>query len=212
MPIDVIITDPATGAQNALTGEDHLIVSPVPCPPLLPQKCIVFYQYLTDDGLATGKENMLVAGTLAAPIPFWIPVAEDADRYITTLSIVIADDGADLSLFGAIAALANGCRLYYDHATRGEIDIHNALTTNWDLVRLALAEPSFGSAKDSFLAKDVFGKVDAYIPILDFRRLVPPYGIKLDRGTTQKLVLEVRDDIRAIDAFQMQAYGFDRIE
>ena len=212
MPVKAVITDPATGTQNLLSTEGHLVITEFTCPPLLPQKNRIFYQYLTDDGTADGDEDMRVVGTLAAPIPFWIQASSDADRYITTLSFVIADDGANLSLFGAIAALANGCRLYYEHITQGQIEVHDALTTNWDFVRLCLAEPPFGTGKDAFLAKDVFGKVDAYIPMLDLRRIIPPFGVKLDRDTNQRLTLEVRDNTGAVDTFQCQAYGFDRFE
>jgi len=43
--------------------------------------------------------------------------------------------------------------------------------------------------------------------------MMPPYGVKLDAGTTQRLVFAIRDDITAeTDAFNAICYGFDRFE
>ena len=210
MSVDVKITDPVRGTQAPLSTEDHLVVAQFACPPLLPQKNRVFRQYLTDDGLPGGTSSMLIAAA-AAPTEFWVQAAQDADRYITTLSFVIADDGADLDEFGAIAALANGCELFYE-TYLGEVVIDDLLQTNWDFIRACLGEPAFGTGAAAFKANNVEGKVDAFIPILDFRRYIPPHGIKLDMGTRQRLVLRVNDRTDQVDAFNAKAYGFDRFE
>ena len=210
MTVGVTIVDPSTGGEAPLSTERHLIVAQYVCPPFVPQKNRVFRQYLTDDGLADGTSSMLIAAA-AAPTEFWVAAAQDADRYITTLSFVIADDGADLDEFGAIAALANGCELFYE-TYLGEVVIDDLLQSNWDFIRACLGEPAFGTGAAAFKANNVEGKVDAFIPILDFRRYIPPHGIKLDMGTTQRLVLRVNDQTDLIDAFNAKAYGFDRFE
>jgi len=210
VPVNALITDPSSGRQATVTSENHLVTTQYTCPPLEPQKNRVFRQFLTDDGTATGTSSMLIAAA-AAPTEFWVQACETADRYITTLSFVIADDGCDLDEFGAIAALVNGCELFYETYT-GEVVIDDALQTNWDFVRACLGEPTFGSGADAFKARDVEGKVDAFIPILDFRRYIPPYGIKLDMGTRQRIVLRVNDRTDQIDAFDAKAYGFDRFQ
>lgn len=211
MPVKTNIADSATGVEAHVTKEQALLVSPYPSPPLLPQKSEIFRQYLTDDGTAAGDEDMQTAGSLAAPVDFYVKADDEDDRYISAVAFVIADDGAAFSKFGAIAALTNGCQFLYESA-RGEIFIHEALKTNWDFVRLALASPAFGTGKDAFMAKDIEGKVDAYIPTVDFLRLMPPFGIKLDRGSKQRLILRVRDDTTGVDSFNAIAYGFDRFE
>ena len=211
MPINALITDPATGRTAELSTENHLITSLSSCPPLLPQKCRIFRQFLTDDGTATGSEDMRVVGSLAAPLQFWIPADNDVDRYITMLSFVIADDGAKLNLFGAIAALTNGCRLFYSYDL-GDAVISDNLVTNWEFVRTAQGNPSFGTGGDVFKGKDIEGKVDAYIPVINFMLYMPPYGVKLDRGTNDRMVLEVRDNVSAIDSFNCIASGFERWE
>ena len=168
----------------------------------------VFRQYLTDDGMATGDKDMVVDGSTTA-VEFWVNAGSDDDRYITTLSFIIVDVNATLDKFGNVTALTNGCQLYYETLAQ-TITIHDALKTNFDFVRLCMGQPAFGDAMTAFRASNVVGNSEGYIPVLDLRRLVPPFGIKLDRGTTQRLVLTVRDDCTGIDRFDCIAYGFSR--
>jgi len=187
-----------------------LRVSPSIAPPLEVQQVIPFRQFLTDDGLSTGSNDMQVDGSTTS-VEFWVPASTTADRYITQLSFLIADAGAGMDTFGNITALTNGCNLFFDRAT-GVITIHDTLKSNLDFVRLCLGQPAFGTAADSFRIKKAIGTSEGYIPVLDLARLVPPFGIKLDLGTKQRFVLEVRDDTRGVDAFDAIAYGFDRLE
>ena len=60
--------------------------------------------------------------------------------------------------------------------------------------------------------KDVEGKVDAYVSVIDFTKLMPPYGIKLDAGANEKFALVVRDDASGVDSFNAVTYGFERFK
>lgn len=200
----------------AISGEGAALTSQLPYPPMLITKTIPFRQNLTNDGMPSdgSNEDMKVVGTLTAPIDFWIPAHSKNDRYITYLSFVLAGSAAKLSDFAAASALSNGCKLFYRHTLAGEIVIHDSLTTNFSFMRLALGQPSFGTAGDAFRGKNVVGAVDAYIPTMDLRMFSPDgYGIKLDAGTTQRLTLQIRDDltVAGVTAFDCVAYGFDRI-
>ena len=209
--LKIVVADgDGIGRSAKVSDQCALVVSSAGCPPLMLQKNRVFRQYLTDDGTATGSEDMKVDGSATA-VEFWVAAANDDDRYITTLSFVIADATATLNKFGNITALTNGCQLYYETLAQ-TVDIHDALKSNFDFVRLCMGAPAFGDAAAAFRASNVVGNSEGYIPVLDLRRLVPPYGIKLDRGTTQRLVLKVRDDCTGVDGFDCIAYGFDRFE
>ena len=48
------------------------------------------------------------------------------------------------------------------------------------------------------------------MPVIDFKEFMPPYGIKLDHGTTQRIVLVVKDALAGLTTFDMIAIGFDR--
>lgn len=213
MSINSTITDGRGSNNKASIMENGLLTTVNPYPPRMPQKAYIFRQYMTTNGLSTGTSSMKVVGSLAAPVIYYIPADATDDRYLTALSFVIAGPTPALSQFAAVAALTNGCRLYYDTIVAGQIDIHSALKTNFDFVRLCFGNPAFGATTNSFYASNVSGTSEAYIPILDFTKIVPPFGIKLEADTNQKLALSIRDDTTAanIVAFDCIAYGFDRI-
>ena len=198
-----------TGGQ-ARVLDDSLAVTVFPSPPLVPQKVRIFRQYLTSDGTSSGSSSMKVDASATAQ-EFYVQAGDDVDRYITTLSFVIADATATLNEFGAVTALTNGCQLFYE-AKAGTVYIHDTLKSNWDFVRLCMGAPAFGDAAGAFRASNVVGTSEGYIPVLDLRRSLPPFGVKLDVGTKQRLVLEVRDDCSGVDGFNCIAYGFDRFK
>jgi len=191
--------------------DNAALTSSVPYPPLMKQKTRPFRQFMTDDGLSTGSNDMRVAGSAGTPIQFWIPADDENDRYITNLSFVIADAGAVMNKFGNIIALTNGCRLFYEVGSGEEVNINDSLTSNFEFVRQSLIEPAFGQTTNAMRLSNVVGGSEAFVPVFDFTRLLPPHGIKLDAGTTQRLVLEVRDNTIGVDGFDALAYGFDRL-
>jgi hypothetical protein len=201
----VIIDGAGSGRCSHISDQFAVVVSDTGCPPLIQQKNRIFREYLKN---SAGSEDMTVDGSTTA-VEFYVSANGDDDRYITTLSFVIADANATLNKFGNIAALTNGCQLFYE-TLEETVTIHDALKSNFDFVRLCLGEPAFALATTAFRAPNVVGTSEGYMPVLDLRRLVPPYGIKLDRGTTQRLVLKVRDDCTGVDGFDCIAYGFDR--
>lgn len=180
-------------------------------PPIHRSKTVPFRQFLTIDGAVDGAFDMRAAGTLADPIDYYIEAHQTRDRYITQLSFEISDAGATLDKFGTIAALTNGCRLFFKHHIAGEIDLHPALKSNWDFIRLCAGNPAFGSGADTFRAKNVSGTAEGYIPILDLKTFGPGLGIKLDFNTRQRLSLQVRDTTTGVDSFNVIAYGFERL-
>jgi hypothetical protein len=206
--IKSVITDgKGTGKKAMVDDQESLVVSVTTCPPLLVQKNKIYRSYLAN---SAGSTDMRVNGSVTN-VEFYVSASGTADRYITQLSFIIADAGATLNKFGAITALTNGCKLTYERL--GEtITIHSALKTNWDFVRLSLGNPAFGQLANAFIASNVFGVSEGVIPVIDFTKILPPYGIKLDKGSTQRLTLTVRDNCTAVDQFDCIAYGFDRFE
>lgn len=205
------IQDGGGSGERASVVDNALLVLQQPYPPIGVSKMYVFRRKFSLDGTATGTSDMRVLGTLAAPVKFYIPADLPDDRYITMLSFMIAGASCTLSEFSTVPALTNGCRLYYEQPSGIKI-IHDSLKTNWDFIRLCGGQPAFGSGADAFRATNVVGASEAYIPTLDLTKIMP-LGVKLDKGTNQRLVLEVRDDLTAvaITGFDCIAYGFDRV-
>ena len=190
----------------AVTDAQELVVIGAPHPPLVPQKVRPFRQYLTADGLADGNHDMGVDGSVTA-VDYHIPAIVDDDRYITTLSFVVGYDVTGSPYNWADGApLPNGCRLFYS-SLQGEVDIHDAIKSNEDMFRLSFNQVDANWQVRHVLANNDYG----YFITMDLTKLGLPFGIKLDRGTSQRLVMRIRDNV-GVDAnkFDCIAYGFDR--
>jgi len=184
---------------------------------------ILYREFLTlnGDGSTT---SMLVDGSTTSQL-FYIGGISENDIYITSLSIAIQGDTINLGddFAGSGAALANGCRLYYEDQN-GEINIGTNLTTNFEFVRLCQGNPGFGDGTNSFKLLNIAAgskgvkEADGYIPVLDFPEVFGfNYGLRLQRGTTNRLVLEVNDNLNTATGplpsnagFNIIAYGFQR--
>jgi hypothetical protein len=210
MSIRTNIEDGAGRGYTAkVSPEGFLFTQEAPYPPSLEETKITIYrEFLTlnNDGTTT---SMLVNGA-TTPQSFYINAEPNVDIYITTVSFLIADAGAALNEFGGITALANGCRFYYED-NNGEINIGTNLRSNFEFVRLCQGNPAFGGGSSAFLANNVVGASEAFIPVFDFRNFGFKWGLKLAASTNNRLVLEINDNVTALDGFNAIAYGFRRI-
>jgi hypothetical protein len=180
---------------------------------------IIYREFLTLNG--DGVTSDMRVNGVVTPQLFYIQGEKNFDIYVTNLSILLADTNTDNSLntFGDLAALTNGCRLYYEDEN-GEINIGTTLKTNFDLIRLCVGNPSFGSrftaggaTFNPFFLPDAVGtNADAIIPVLNFNTIFGfSYGLRLKNGTNNKLVFEIDDNLSVgLDAFNIIAYGFKR--
>lgn len=166
----------------------------------------VYREYLTLNGNGTTIDAR-VAGSLASPILFYVAAEADFDIYITSLSFVIVDANLTLAQFGNIGALANGFNLYYED-TNGVTFIGQNIKTNFEFIRLSQGNPAWGDPTGAFIANNVAGSSEGVLPVLDFRTVFGlPFGIKLSAGSTDKLVLEIRDNVTGVDQFDIISYG-----
>lgn len=196
-------------AKVGLEGEVSVVVHPHPP---RDENAFVgtplpFRQYFTDDGYSTGDNDMRVDGS-STNVVFSIQAEQERDIYIGRISIVIADASATLNKFGNITALTNGVEFKWESQDLGETIIHEALKTNFDFVRLGGGKPSFGDAAGAFRAGNVSGNSEGYIPQIDFSEVFGmPWGMRLRKGTTDKLSFTVKDDVQAVDLFDAIGYG-----
>lgn len=210
MTINTHIADGKGSKTTAKVDNDHaLYTTTIPYPPLLKQKTIPFRQYLTLDGLSNGIKNMGVDGSVTNQ-DFYINSNPLNDRYISNISFLVGygtsgrprqwADGSDLP---------NGSRLFYESES-GEVDIHDEIKANQDLFRLSFAPilPRDWELRHVYSNND-FG----YFISMDLRSFGLPFGIKLDRGSNQKIIMRIRDDAgSSADEFDAICYGFDRFE
>jgi len=198
------------GTKSPVFVRDNaLIVSQFTCPPLLPQKNNIFSQKFTTDGTATGTSEMGVDGSVT-PVEYYIPADGDNDRYITRISFVIGygSSAEGFEFADSNSALTNGVKISYTNTYQEEITIANP-KGNYSFMRMSGAHIS----PEAWEARGFAGAGDyGYFINMYLNNVMPPYGVKLDRGTIQRMSVLIRDDCTDADLFNCQAFGFDRFE
>lgn len=204
------IVDAFSKRTARVLPEGQLLVGVIPCPPMLPQKCKVFSQFLTDDGLKTGSDNLGIDGSVTS-VNYWIPASDDNDIYITKLNYIVgySASGELWEFADSGAALTNGVRVFYVDTHGDEVEIANH-KMNSSFLRYALSD---GLLPTAWEIRHLGANGDyGFLFAIDLARIMPPVGVKLDRGTNQKLSITIRDDCRDADDFNCCALGFERFQ
>lgn len=200
------------GYLAKVSPEGFLYTQEAPYPPSSEEtKITVYRNFLTLNNNGT-TTDMRVNGSTTKQY-FYIQAEPNFDVYITTVSFVISGPGAALNEFGNLAALTNGCRFFYED-NNGEINIGTNLRSNFDFVRLCQGNPAFGGGASAFLADNVVGTSEAFIPVFDFRNFGFKWGLKLRAGSLDKLALEINDNLSPsanLTGFNAIVYGFRRV-
>ena len=204
----IILAD-KDGKPIAVTPDGCLYVSDCGAPPLKTQKTKIFSQKFTTTGLAAGSSDMGIDGS-ATPVEFYIPADQDVDRYITRVSFLMGyGTSSDLYVFAdAGAALTNGVKLSYTNALGEETTIMSP-KANYSFMRASgIPVTNTNWETRGFAARGDYG----FFVNIDISKMMPSYGIKLDRGTIERISVLIQDDCQAADLFNCQAFGFSRNE
>lgn len=206
--ISVDIKD-GKGSKNraSVTDDCELLVIQAPYPPFSAQKVRPFRQYLTDDGTPDGSNDMGVDGSVTN-VDFYIPAVSGFERYITAINIIVGYGTSSQPFnFADSTPLTNGCYLNYN-SLFGEVPIHEGLKSNQDFFRLTDDPITSLWEVRGVNANNDYG----YFIGVDLTVISSEYGIKLDEGTQQKLVMTIRDNCTNADSFNAIAYGFERFK
>ena len=200
-----VITAPYTTVDSGVVDDDGNIIQG---PRLFPWNGNFT---LNNDGATT---SMLVNGSLAVPQPFVMAADNAYETWVTDVLVVLADAGISLwTDFGNAAALTNGVRFHW---------------------RSPAADAEFGVFRDNFqmaqtlmfgrldwarnnvmrgLMSNIIGSAEGLAPMFDLKRVIPPNGLQLRKGTEDQLIFEIRDNLTTLglDAFYAVAYGFRRV-
>ena len=204
----ILIDGHGSNNKIKINGEGEMGVVVHPHPPidevLAP---LPFRQYMTDTGAPSGDNDMKVNGS-SSSVEFCISARSDIDIYIKSIAVVIADAGAVLNEFGNISALTNGVEFSYITQSQGNLVIHEGLKTNFDFVQLGLGQPSFGTGAGSFRANNIIGNSEGFIPVIDFTATFGlQWGLRLTKGTTDKICFVIKDNVTGVDRFDAVGYG-----
>lgn len=188
-----------------VTNDQHLLVTTAGYPAFEPQKVRPFRSFFTN---SAGSNDMGIDGSVTN-VEFSIDADTDDDRYITNLSVLLGyGTTAQPFQWADGTALTNGILFRYESGFEF-YDIHEGIKNNQDMFRLSHQRIDSGWELRGVGANNDYG----YIVNIDLEQYVPPYGIKLDAGTDQRLVFTIRDNVgTAADTFNVIAYGFDRFK
>jgi hypothetical protein len=196
-----------SGRSAKVLPDQELLISTSPNPPLLSQKTKIFNQFLMDDA---SSSDMGIDGA-TTPTHFYIEADMEKDIYITQASFLIGY-GASGGLWewaDSGGVLANGIQLDYVDSVGDVTEIANILA-NSDFLRVALAD---GNIPTAWELRHIGALNDyGYVCTINLANMVQPYGIKLDRGTKQRLSVWIRDNVSDADTFNCRVYGFERFE
>lgn len=195
--------------QVEVTPEGSLYVAASPFPPFVTQLTRPLRQYFTLGGTPTGDNDLGQDGSVTN-LDFCIPADPNDDMYIKHISFLVGYGGAAFPYeFGDGAALTNGVQIFYDSQS-GATDIHDGIKSNQDLFRLSATPVNSTWELRGVGAANDYG----YFVEAGLTQFSPEYGVKLDAGSNQKMVIRIRDTMTAVsgagDSFNAIAHGFYR--
>lgn len=198
------------GTFAKINGEGELAVVVHPHPPLDEKiESLPFRQYFTTTGDSSGNNRMDVDGSVT-PIDYYIQASPDFDTYIKTITIEISDTGTpNLNKFGNLTALANGVEWIWFNQEFGEYELHEGIKQNKEFIRIASGTKAVGTGVDAFLS-DVSGggTTKSYFPIINIERTYSLlYGLRLKKGSTDKIIFRINDDLSTLTTFNAVGNG-----
>ena len=173
-------------------------------PPLVQETTLLpLREYFTNNG----SKDMDVDGSVT-PIDFSIDANAERQVSVKSMFVSIVDAGASLSEFGNLPALTNGVEFIWQSQDFGEIVIASELKSNFDFVAFAGGNPSFGNGATAFIAPNVIGNEEAIISFIDFQKLFGfEFGIPLRKGTKDRLLFRINDNVSGVTSFTAIGYG-----
>jgi len=202
-----IVSGHGNGNRLNVDDEGALYTVVHPHPPREENETSLPYRArFTDDA---GSSAMAVDGSTTEVI-FSLRAIADYDIYVNSISVRIADGGSpNLNKFGDLTALTNGVGWEWVTSDLGTVILHEGIQTNLEFVRTGHKTHAIGTGTEAYLA-DVSGggTSKAYLPIIDIsEQFSKPWGIRLRKGTNDRMSFIVRDDLSGLDSFDAIAQG-----
>jgi hypothetical protein len=167
---------------------------------------IPFRQYAKN---SAGAFDMRVDGS-TTPQEFYVEPAPERNLYVGRIDFLVSDASATLDKFGALTALTNGVKVEWVTDDFGTVEVHDGLKTNFDFIRLSGGKPSFGDGATAFRANNMSGSSEGYLASVDLDEIFgTQWGLRLRKGTLDRLVITIQDDITGVDQFDAVIYGLE---
>ena len=207
--IDSWIQDPVTGSRQRVYAEGTTGVVVHDHPP--GGEVVQAPVWQANLETSAGSGDMVVAGTLAAPIDFCVTALPTADRWVRSLTLEISDRACVQYLFGALPALTNGVQILHITNDLGEVELA-LFKTNWQGVMQMQGGPKFGAGNTAGIATNAVANNEDTVPLeMDMSaKFGPQWGVRLRKGTNDRLCVRIRDDLAGLVAMTGSATGSER--
>lgn len=214
IPLDVHLRDPITGAGAKVNNAGAVFVyeSQLVIPPSgTPNRHRVLTGLLGTNGLNAGTTNLRVDG-YASNVDAYVSANQNYDIHITGISFLIADSAVVHNRFGNVPGLTQGIDVFFIDNSETEYLIKNA-TTGGKIIAQSGGTHLFGSDNEVNEVTNWAGNSDAQLIFFDIGSMCHPDGLRIGRGTQDKLVVRIRDDLSQIHSsgeFSVRIFGFKK--
>lgn len=209
MPIDAVILDGAGRGRQARVSDQKALDVACIFPDVPPEGTPSRYRYynalLGSTGADSGTTNMNVNGAVT-PQVFYISAHADYDIHIMNIAILIADTAVVHNNFGNVGALANGWDLLVTEAGDDTYIIEGAQTGGQVIAYSGFARP-YGNTATAWELTNWTGTEDAQTISIPISEYIPD-GIRIGRGTLDRIESIVRDDLQGLTLFNVRIFGF----
>ena len=158
-----------------------------------------------DEGIPDNNADQGVNGSVTA-VEFFIEAEEDFDIRIMSLALIIADTAVIHNNFGNVSALTNGWDLIMTEAGEDTFLINKAKTGGQIIAQAGFGNP-YGDGATSFELLNWTGTADAQTVSMPIGRIVPG-GIRIGRGTNDRLRAVVSDDLTGLTEMYVRVFGY----
>jgi hypothetical protein len=207
----ISITDYFNKNKVKVTDDGELLTSSSNIPPVEDVGTENRIQFLSEifgsAGAGLGTINQNVDGS-TTPQEFYIQASTSYDIYIMQIIIILADGspGVTHKSFGAINSLTNGFDLLINESSVDTYIINKAKTGGQLIAQSGFNNP-FGTGAESFELINWTENDDAQIISIPLSQWVPG-GLRIGRGTTDRVSTFVNDDLTALSELTVRAFGY----
>lgn len=207
MTLPVYVKD-GTGSQNRLRVSDLNEV--LNNQSLDPRTCTDTLSFPFSEFFVNGSSSDMRVDGSSTSVDFSVSARGDRDVFVKVISVFLSDAGAQLDDFGALSSLTNGVSFTYKTNSIGIVTIQDEIQTNYDFIRLGHSTHAVGDNTTAYKINFPGGaSPTVYNPIIDLSKTFGfPWGLRLKKGSQDKLTFTVNDDLSAgMDGFNIKCFG-----
>ncbi|MBF0214552.1 MAG: hypothetical protein HQM00_13490 [Magnetococcales bacterium] len=211
-PVDTHLRDAASGIGAKISDDGRLFVcQESPPPPAVgsANRRRFLNGLLGTAGLDAGTTNLRVNG-LTTNVDAYVEASPDYDIHIMGVSFFINDTAVVPNRFGNVTGLTLGFDMFAQESGNETYLVRN-VRTGGQLIAQTGGTRAFGSGADVNVITNLTGTTDAQFAYLDLGEILPPEGLRIGRGTQDRLVVRIRDNLSQISAsgeFSVRVFGF----